>query len=102
MQFKEYALKAVETIFKLYGQTAAVTYSDLSTADITVVHRSPDKITDIMDSHLHSGTDMFEVKKADAALPITQLVLDGKTYIVQGDAWEDQYGLVLRIEAYAN
>ena len=102
MQFKDYALKAVETIFKLYGQTATVTYSDLSTADITVVHRMPDRVADIMDSHLHSGTDLFEIKKADALLPIKQIVLNGKTYIVQGEPKMDQYGLVLRMEAYAH
>jgi len=99
MQFREYALKAVDTIFKLYGQTVTVTYSDTTTADITVVHRSPDKITDFMDSLLHSASDMFEVKKSDAVLPISQIVLDGKTYTAQGEPVLDQYGLVLKVEA---
>ncbi len=102
MSFKSYAIKAVDSIFLNFGMEAQIIFDDATTADITVVHRAPDKITDVLDSRVHSGSDVFEVKKADATKTIKQIIVNEKTYNVHGEPMLDQYGLVLRVDAYAD
>ena len=104
MQYREYAVKAIESIFKLYGQPASVIYEDNSTSEITIIHRLPDKINEAWDSNINSSTNIFELKKSDIDenKPIKQISLNEKNYLIQGDPILDKYGLILRFEAYEN
>lgn len=51
-----------------------------------------------------TGTDLFELRlsEVDPAKAVYQIIINGKTYVAQGEPVRDQHGLVLRIEAYRN
>ena len=104
MQYREYAIKAIESIFKLYGQMASVIYEDNSTSNITIIHRLPDKINEAWDSNINSSTNIFEIRKSDIdeSKVIKQISLNEKDYLIQGEPILDKYGLILRFEAYEN
>jgi hypothetical protein len=69
-----------------------------------VIHRFPDKVIDVMDTHVHTETDLFEVKALDIEVgkAIYQIKIDEKIYTVQGEPMLDQHGIILRMEAYAS
>ena len=104
MTFKANAKKAVDALFAKFGQTAHFTFKDNSTGEGLVIHRFPDKVIDVMDTRVHTETDLFEIRALDieAGKAIYQITIDGKTYTVQGEPMLDQHGIVLRMEAYAS
>jgi hypothetical protein len=57
-----------------------------------------------MDTHVHTETDLFEVKALDIEVgkAIYQIKIDEKIYTVQGEPMLDQHGIILRMEAYAS
>jgi hypothetical protein len=104
MTFKTNAKKAVDALFAKFGQTAHFTFKDNSTGEGLVIHRFPDKVIDVMDTRVHTETDLFEIRALDIEVckAIYQITIDGKTYTVQGEPMLDQHGIVLRMEAYAS
>lgn len=104
MSFHASASRAVDALFAKFGRTAHLVFRDNTEADAVVIHRFPDRVVDVMDSRVHTGTDLFElrVSEIDPIKAIYQIIIDGKTYVVQGEPVRDQHGLVLRIEAYAS
>lgn len=104
MSFQASASKAVDVLFAKFGRAAHLVFRDNTEADAVVVHRFPDRVVDVMDSRVHTGTDMFElrVSEIDPTKAVYQIIIDGKTYVAQGEPVRDQHGLVLRIEAYAS
>lgn len=104
MSFQASASKAVDALFAKFGRAAHLVFRDNTEADATVIHRFPDRIVDVMDTRVHTGTDLFELRLSDIdpAKAVYQIIIDGKTYVAQGEPVRDQHGLVLRIEAYAS
>ena len=104
MTFKANALKAVDVLFAKFGQAAHFTFKDNTTGEGLVIHRFPDKVIDVMDTHIHTETDLFEVKALDIEVGkvIYQIKIDEKIYTVQGEPMLDQHGIILRMEAYAS
>ena len=104
MSFQDAALKAVNVLFATFGQTAQLVFDDSTTLEAVVVHRFPDKVVDFLDSKVQTETNLFEVRLSalDPAKKIVQIIKNGKTYIVQGEAVKDQHGLVLSVDAYAS
>jgi len=104
MSFQASASKAVDVLFAKFGRAAHLVFRDNTEADAVVVHRFPDRVVDVMDSRVDAGTDLFElrVSEIDPTKAVYQIIIDGKTYVAQGEPVRDQHGLVLRIEAYAS
>ena len=104
MSFHASASKAVDALFAKFGRAAHLVFLDNTEADATVIHRFPDRVVDVMDTRGHTGTDLFELRlsEIDPAKAVTHIIVDGKTYVAQGEPVRDQHGLVLRIEAYAS
>lgn len=104
MSFHASASRAVDALFAKFGRIAHLVFRDNTEADAVVIHRFPDRVVDVMDSRVHTGTDLFELRVSDIdpAKALYQIILDGKTYVAQGEPVRDQHGLVLRIEAYAS
>jgi hypothetical protein len=104
MTFKTNAKKAVDALFAKFGQTAHFTFKDNSTGEGLVIHRFPNKVIDVMDTRVHTETDLFEIRAMDIEVGkvIYQITINEKTYTVQGEPMLDQHGIVLRMEAYAS
>ena len=104
MSFHASASKAVDALFAKFGRTAHLVFRDNTEADATVIHRFPDRVVDVMDTRVHTGTDLFELRLSEInpAKVVYQIIIDGKTYVAQGEPVRDQHGLLLRIEAYAS
>lgn len=104
MSFRASASKAVDALFAKFGQAAHLVFRDNTEADAVVIHRFPDRVVDVMDARVHTGTDLFELRlvELDPTKVIYQIIIDGKTYVTQGEPVRDQHGLVLKVEAYAS
>ena len=104
MIFQASASKAVDALFSKFGRAAHLVFRDNTEADATVIHRFPDRIVDVMDTRVHTGTDLFELRfsEIDPTKVVYQIIINDKTYVAQGEPVRDQHGLVLRIEAYAS
>ena len=104
MSFHAAASKAVDALFAKFGRTAHLVFRDNTEADAVVIHRFPDRVIDVMDARVHTGTDQFEVRlsELDPTKVIYQIILDDKTFVAQGEPVRDQHGLVLKVEAYAS
>ena len=104
MTFGPSARKVLNILFATFGQSAQLVFRDKTSVEALVIHRFPDKVLDLMESQITTETNVFEVRLSDvdATKVISQIVMGGKTYTVQGEPIRDQYGLVLRIEAYAS
>tara|TARA_Y100001934_G_scaffold281710_1_gene392382 strand:+ start:3355 stop:3681 length:327 start_codon:yes stop_codon:yes gene_type:complete len=103
MTFRNSAVKSVDVLFNRFGKTARLIFADETEAEALVIHRLPDKITDVFDARVHSETDMFEVRLADIPVGKTlqAIVLDSKRYAMQGEPIKDQHNLILKVDAYA-
>lgn len=103
MTFRNSAIKSVDVLFNRFGKTARLIFTDETEADALVIHRLPDKITDVFDARVHSETDMFEVRLADIqnAKTLQAIVLDSKRYTIQGEPVKDQHNLIVKVDAYA-
>lgn len=68
---------------------------------VRVIARRADAITDFGDARLWSETTRFDVRVAEvaAARPGDRLVLDGETFVVQGEPVRDRERLVWTIDA---
>ena len=104
MKFKPSASKLLNILFATFGQSAQLIFSDKTSMEALVIHRFPDKVLDVMESYVHTETNVFEVRlsELDATKVISKIVTGGKPYTVQGEPIRDQHGLVLRIQAYAS
>ena len=103
MKFKPSASKLLNILFDTFGQSAQLIFSDKTSMEALVIHRFPDRILDVMESHIHTETNIFEVhlSELDVTKDIFQIVMADKTYMVQGEPIRDQHGLVLKVQAYA-
>ncbi|MBI1327010.1 MAG: hypothetical protein GC136_05150 [Alphaproteobacteria bacterium] len=103
MTFRNSAIKSVDVLFNRFGKTARLIFADETEAEVLVIHRLPDKITDVFDARVHSETDMFEVRLADIPVGKTlgAIVLDDKRYSIQGEPVKDQHNLIVKVDAYA-
>lgn len=103
MTFRNSAIKSVDVLFNRFGKTARLIFADETEAEALVIHRLPDKITDVFDARVHSETDMFEVRLADIpnAKTLQAIVLDSKRYTIQGEPVKDQHNLIVKVVAYA-
>lgn len=103
MTFRTSAIKSVDVLFHRFGKTARLIFADETEIDALVIHRLPDKITDVFDARVHSETDMFEMRLADIPVGKTlqAIVLDDKRYTMQGEPVKDQHNLIVKVDAYA-
>jgi hypothetical protein len=104
MSFQASASKAVDALFDKFGHAAHLVFRDNSEADALVIHRFPDQVIDVMDTRVHTATDLFELRLSEISplKTVYQIILNGKTYVAHGEPVRDQHGLVLKIEAYAS
>jgi hypothetical protein len=102
MTFRNSAIKSVDVLFNRFGKTARLIFADETEIEALVIHRLPDKITDVFDARVHSETDMFEVRLSDipASKTLQSIVLDSKRYILQGQPIKDQHNLIVKVDAY--
>jgi len=103
MTFRNSATKSVDVLFNRFGKTSRLIFADETEIGALVIHRLPDKITDVFDTQVHSETDMFEVRLSDipAGKTLGSIVLDDKRYTMQGEPVKDQHNLILKVDAYA-
>ena len=103
MTFRNSAIKSMDVLFNRFGKTARLIFADETEIDALVIHRLPDKITDVFDARVHSETDMFEMRLADipAGKTLGSIVLDSKRFTIQGEPVKDQHNLILKVDAYA-
>lgn len=103
MTFRNSAIKSVDVLFNRFGKTARLIFTNETEIETLVIHRLPDKITDVFDARVHSETDMFEVRLTDipASKTLGSIVSDGKRYTMQGEPVKDQHNLILKVDAYA-
>ena len=104
MKFKPSASTLLNVLFATFGQSAQLIFKDKTTVETLVIHRFPDKVLDLLESHISTETHLFEVRlsELDAAKALSKIVTGRKSYTVQGEPIRDQHGLVLRIQAYAS
>ena len=102
--FKPSANTLLNILFATFGQPAQLIFTDKTSVEVRVIHRFPDKVLDVMESQIYTETNVFEVRLSefDATKTLSQIVIGGQTYTVQGEPIRDQHGLVLRIQAYAH
>ena len=108
MKYKPSASKLLNILFATFGQSAQLIFKDKTTVEALVIHRFPDKVLDLMESHISTETNIFEIRlselssELDATKILSKIVMAGKTYTVQGEPIRDQHGLVLKVQAYAS
>ena len=104
MKYKPSASKVLNILFATFGQPAQLIFHDKTAVEVLVIHRFPDKVLNLMESQIYTETNVFEVrlKDFDPIKILSQIIMGGKIYIVQGEPIRDQHGLVLRIQAYAS
>ena len=103
MTFRNSAIKSVDVLFNRFGKTARLIFADEVEIEAMVIHRLPDKITDVFDARVHSETDMFEVRLSNmpAGKTLQAIVLDTKRYTIQGEPVKDQHNLIVKVDTYA-
>ena len=103
MTFRNSAIKSVDVLFHRFGKTARLIFADETEIEALVIHRLPDKITNVFDARVHWETDMFEVRFSDIpnAKTLQSIVLDSKRYTMQGEPVKDQHNLIVKVDAYA-
>lgn len=103
MTFRNSAIKSVDVLFNRFGKTARLIFADEMEIEAMVIHRLPDKITDVFDARVHSETDMFEVRLSNmpAGKTLQAIVLDTKRYTIQGEPVKDQHNLIVKVDTYA-
>jgi len=91
-----------DTLFSKFGETAYLQFTDSSNVSTTVIHRHPDQIQDIAHSHANVQIHIFEIRKKDipSSFSLEKIEKDGNIYIIQGEPFSDQYGIVLKYECY--
>ena len=89
---------AVDALFADPNLTRAATYepADGEPFPVRVIARRADEVTDFGDARLWSETTRFDVRVAEVAnpRPDDRLVLDGETFVVQGEPARDRERLV--------
>lgn len=100
MQYREFAIRAVDSLFNMYGQKAEVTFDDDTSAELLTVHRLPDKNEDIFESSIRSSCNMFDFKKAEIPKPVKSVKKGEVLYSIKLENIADEHGLILRLEAY--
>jgi hypothetical protein len=78
---------AVDATFAAFGVDAAYTPASGEPVSVRVIARRPDTIAGFGETRIHAETAIFEVQASYVASPRPddQLVVDGQTFVVQGD-----------------
>jgi hypothetical protein len=68
---------------------------------VRIVVRQPDRIGDFGDTRLRTGTMVFDIRVAEIVAPAEgdTIVVDGSSYVIQGEPVRDAERLVWTIEA---
>lgn len=94
---------AVDALFADPNLGRAATYepADGEPFPVRVIARRADAITDFGEARLWSETTRFDVRVSEVAQPRPgdRIVIDGDTYIVQGEPVRDRERLVWTIDA---
>ncbi len=92
----------IDTCFQRLGIEATYTSQGGAPVSIRVIAKRPDEIVGLGDTRIHSETALFDVRVSEvpAPRPGDALVVDGVTYVIQGEPMRDQERLVWTIEAY--
>jgi hypothetical protein len=93
---------AVDALFADPNLGSAATYepADGDPVPVPVIARRADAITDFGEARLWSETTRFDVRASEVAAPRPgdRLVIDGTTYIVQGEPQRDRERLVWTLD----
>jgi hypothetical protein len=70
--------------------------------NILVIWRMPDRTGQVSETFVHTGTDLFELRKSEIDNPTANelIYLEGFQYKIYGEPRLDQHGLVWKLEAY--
>jgi hypothetical protein len=74
--------------------------ADGASFPVRVIARRPDALTDFGDAKLWSATAMFDVGVAEVSNPRPgdRLILDGESFVIQGEPVRDRERLVWTLE----
>lgn len=96
----------VDTLFADPNLAREAIYEPVTGGDypVRVVARRADAVTEFGEARLWSETTRFDVRVSEVAAPRSgdRLVLDGDTFIVQGEPVRDRERLVWTIEVGPN
>jgi hypothetical protein len=78
---------AVDATFAAFGINALYTPPGGEPVSVRVIARRPDTIVGFGETRVHAETATFEVRATEVANPHPddQLVVDGETFVVQGE-----------------
>ena len=94
---------AVDALFADPNLVRAASYepADGEPFPVRVIARRADAVTDFGDARLWSETTRFDLRASEVAVPRSgdRLVLDGETFVVQGEPVRDRDRLVWTLDA---
>jgi hypothetical protein len=78
---------AVDATFEAFGIDALYTPVGSEPVSVRVIAKRPDTIVGFGDTRIHAETTTFELRVSEVASPRPddQLMVDGQTFIVQGE-----------------
>jgi hypothetical protein len=78
---------AVDAAFAAFGIDAVHTPAGGEPVAVRVIARRPDAIVGFGETRIHAETATFEVRASEAVnpQPDDQLVVDGRTFVIQGE-----------------
>ena len=78
---------AVDDCFRHLGRDAVYTADGGEPVTVRVIAKRPDEIVGLGETRIHAGTTLFDVRVSEVAEPRPgdRLVIDGETYLVQGE-----------------
>jgi hypothetical protein len=102
MTFTDSARLTVDTIFNKFGRAASYQLNSGEQRGVLIIWRMPDRVMDVADSFVKSGTDLFEIRVSEIENPLAGelIYLDHFQFKVYGEPMLDQHGLVWKLEAY--
>ena len=94
--------RMIDDCFQRLGIEATHTPEGGDPMAVCVIARRPDEIVGLGDTRIHSETALFDVRVSEVPVPHPgdTLMVDGVTYVIQGEPVRDRERLVWSIEAY--
>ena len=92
----------MDDCFRHLGREAVYTADGGEPVTVRVIAKRPDEIVGLGETRIHAGTALFDVRVSEIAAPRPgdRLVIDGETYLVQGEPVGDAERLIWTLEAY--
>ena len=102
MTFKEAAQRSVNSIFARLGEDATFTATGGEPLTVRAVRCQPDEILDVASSRILTETAIFLLRVTEVTTPRAgdTLLVDGGSFVIQGEPQREQHNLVWRVEAY--